>query len=139
MSAWTAQGPWMSQQAMPRVVDSISAGGWKMKVIRSLDRKLRAYQPGYAEDSADEPSNATQIVVREGVRKRCKNERKTIRVAKQRSTAKSMSLRIRSFTSWLKDQESRKEKKVQASTDPTGTGLAEDTNDQCVDGTHNAL
>ena len=82
----------MSQQAMPRVVDSISAGGWKMKVIRSLDRKLRAYQPGYAEDSADEPSNATQIVVREGVRKRCKNERKTIRVAKQRSAAKSMSL-----------------------------------------------
>ena len=28
---------------------------------------------------------------------------------------------------------------MQASTDPTGTGLVEDTNDQCVDGTHNAL
>ena len=41
-ASWAASGPWMANN-VPKAVDSLQTGGWKMKVIQSLDKKLKDF------------------------------------------------------------------------------------------------
>ena len=82
-ASWAASGPWMAAAA-PRTADSIQpASGWKLKVIRSLDKKLKEYAPTYATEDEEETEEPVEtMIVRKGIIKKNKNGCKPIRPVK---------------------------------------------------------
>ena len=82
LQTWMNAGPWMGN---PKTITSLQASpepsGWRMKIIQSLDRKTKMYEPDYSEAfDEDEPE---KIVILQGKYQRCKNGRKSIRPMKQ--------------------------------------------------------
>ena len=73
---------------------------WKLKVIRCLDKKIRAYQPGYApededEEKAAEDGDGWSVKVIHGTVKKGKKGKSILRPAKRDFTADA------SFENWI--------------------------------------
>ena len=108
MQQWLASGPWMgTPQTISSVQGSASTGtgpvppAWAMKVIRSLDKKIKAYKPDYSSEPDDEEPEAT-MTIRQGCIQKCKNGKKSLRPVK--SNKKDWTA-DKSFDQWLREEE----------------------------------
>ena len=112
-SAWASAGPWMEPLRPVASILQAAESQWKMKVIRSLDHKLRLYEPTYAmdDDNDDNDDNNNEdrqagIVAKVGVRSIGNKKRKTIRPPTRNNKSnkdKDMSA-DKSFDQWRRDQ-----------------------------------
>ena len=92
-AASAAQGPWMNPPIAPSASSCNSIQpAWKLKVIRCLDHKTRAYQPNYApEDLTDEHDEQEEtswnVRMTIGTIKKNKKGRSSLRATRQDFTA----------------------------------------------------
>ena len=84
---WAAMGPWMQQPSSAPQGNGIQSvqPAWKLKVIRCLDRKLKAFQPSYAPEGQDEDNgdDGWKVPMTRGTIKKTKKGKASVRSTKQ--------------------------------------------------------
>ena len=93
-------GGWAPPMGQATCSSMQPASAWQMKVIRCLDKKIRAYQPDYApededDDEAAEDENGWSVKVNRGTVRRGKKGKAMLRPAKRDFAADA------SFDAWM--------------------------------------
>ena len=83
---WAAMGPWMQPSSVQQGngITSIQPA-WKLKVIRCLDRKLKAFKPDYAPEEPDEvdENEGWNVAMTRGSIRKTKKGKSSVRGTKQ--------------------------------------------------------